>query len=247
MSDLIELSEYTELSKDTKFSENIELLKDEDITVLDEKHKFIQKQKGFRFSTDAVLLCDFFLLKKNGKVLDIGTGNGIIPVLLLIQNKIGQITGIDILKENTILAQKNININNFNDKAAIINMDIKDYSQGNTFDYIISNPPYMPLNGKKINIDMNKSVGRHEINLDLENFVFHSKRLLRPIGSLTFIHRSHRLQEIITILSKYNFGISRIKFVHYREENSSNLVLIEALKGKKHSLIIENPLFLKNN
>jgi len=228
-------------------SDLIDLLDDEDITILNKNHKFIQKKKGFRFSIDAVLLCDFFLPKKIGKTLDIGTGNGIIPVLLLIQDKIKDITGIEILEENTLLAKKNLILNNFEKEVEIINMDIKDYSLGNSFDYIISNPPYMTLDGKKQNILSGKSIGRHEINLDLENFILQSKRLLKPIGSLTFIHRTHRLEEIIFLLNKYNFSLSRIKFVHYQEEKSSNLVLIEALKGKKTLLKVESPLFLENS
>lgn len=222
-----------------------DLLPDEDITVIDDNHKIIQKKEGFRFSIDAVLLANFFLPKKKGKILDIGTGNGIIPVLLFIKNKSYDITGIEIQSDVAILAEKNLKINNFIQNIKIINEDINKYSMGNYFDYIISNPPYMVVNGKIQNNNDSKKIGRHEIFLDLENFISNAKRLLKPIGSLTFIHRTYRLQEIIALLTKYTFTISRIQFVHYDNKKDSNLVLIEAFKGKKLSIKVETPIFLK--
>ncbi|MGF6907178.1 tRNA1(Val) (adenine(37)-N6)-methyltransferase [Fusobacterium sp. PH5-44] len=222
-----------------------ELLSDEDITIIDKDHKIIQKKEGFRFSIDAVLLTNFFLPKKKGKILDIGTGNGIIPVLLLLKNKDYDITGIEIQSDIAILAKKNLEINKFGHNVKIINEDVKKYSMGNQFDYIISNPPYMTVDGKMQNSNNLKKIGRHEIFLDLENFILNSKRLLKPVGSITFVHRSRRLQEIVSLLTKYSFDISRLQFVHYNRERESNLVLIEAIKGKKLAITIEAPIFLK--
>ena len=216
----------------------------EEITVLNENYKIIQNNNGFKFSIDAVLLSDFFNAKKNSKVLDIGTGNGIIPVLLVMKDKAEDITGIDIQEESTDLARRNIKLNNLEDKIDIVTGDIKKFSKGNTFDVIISNPPYMSVDGKKINPNDSKAIARHEIALDLKELVKAAKRLLKPVGTFYLVHRSYRVVEICRTLEENNFCVKRLKFVYFSKEHNSNLVLIEATKGKKYKLEIESPLFL---
>lgn len=223
------------------------LYKDEDMTVLKDGFKVIQKKDGFRFSVDAVILSDFFSPNKAGKVLDIGTGNGIIPILLCVQKKSSNIVGVDIQEENTSLARRNIELNNLDNCVEIINLDIKEYPKGNSFDYIVSNPPYMKIDGKKQNDVNSKAIARHEIKLNLEELVKTAKRLLKPVGSFTFIHRSYRFTEISKVLEESGFFIKRVKFVYFSKEKNSNLVLIEAWKGKKYKLEIEPPLFLEES
>lgn len=216
----------------------------EEITILNENYKIIQNNNGFKFSIDAVLLSDFFNAKKNSKVLDIGTGNGIIPVLLVMKDKAEAITGIDIQEESANLARRNIKLNNLEDKIEIVTGDVKNFSKGNTFDVIISNPPYMSVDGKKINPNDSKAIARHEIALDLKELVKAAKRLLKPVGTFYLVHRSYRVIEICRILEENNFCVKRLKFVYFSKEHNSNLVLIEATKGKKYKLEIESPLFL---
>lgn len=221
------------------------MLVNEDITTLNNGYKLIQKKDGFRFSVDAVILSDFFSPTKKGKILDIGCGNGIIPILLYSKGKGEDITGVEIQEENCELALKNVKLNNLEDYIKIENSDVKEYPKGNTFDYIISNPPYMEVDGKKQNILSCKSIARHELKLNLYDLIRNAKRLLKPMGSITLVHRSYRFTDISRILEDCGFSLKRVRFVYYSKDRNSNLVLVEAFKGKKCKLEIEPPLFLE--
>ena len=217
------------------------LYENEDMTILRDNFKLIQKVNGFRFSVDAVILSDFFNPHKDGKVLDIGTGNGIIPILLYAKNKSRDIVGIDIQEENSSLAIRNIELNKLEEYIEIVNYDVKEYPFGNSFDYIVSNPPYMKVDGKKQNDLSSKAIARHEIKLDLYDLVKNAKRLLKPMGSFTLVHKISR------VLEESGFSIKRVRFVYFSKDKNSNLVLIEAWKGKKCQLEIEPPLFLEES
>lgn len=221
------------------------MLVNEDITMLNNGYKLIQKKDGFRFSVDAVILSDFFSPTKKGKILDIGCGNGIIPILLYSKGKGEDITGVEIQEENCELALKNVKLNNLEEYIKIENNDVKEYPKGNTFDYIISNPPYMEVDGKKQNILSCKSIARHELTLNLYDLIRNAKRLLKPVGSITLVHRSYRFTDISRILEDCGFSLKRVRFVYYSKDRNSNLVLVEAFKGKKCKLEIEPPLFLE--
>ena len=221
------------------------MLVNEDITTLNNGYKLIQKKDGFRFSVDAVILSDFFSPTKKGKILDIGCGNGIIPILLYSKGKGEEITGVEIQEENCELALKNVKLNNLEDYIKIENDDVKEYPKGNAFDYIISNPPYMEVDGKKQNILSCKSIARHELTLNLYDLIRNAKRLLKPMGSITLVHRSYRFTDISRILEDCGFSLKRVRFVYYSKDRNSNLVLVEAFKGKKCKLEIEPPLFLE--
>jgi tRNA1Val (adenine37-N6)-methyltransferase len=221
------------------------MLVNEDITTLNNGYKLIQKKDGFKFSVDAVILSDFFSPTKKGKILDIGCGNGIIPILLYSKGKGEEITGVEIQEENCELALKNVKLNNLEDYIKIENDDVKEYPKGNTFDYIISNPPYMEVDGKKQNILSCKSIARHELTLNLYDLIRNAKRLLKPVGSITLVHRSYRFTDISRILENCGFSLKRVRFVYYSKDRNSNLVLVEAFKGKKCKLEIEPPLFLE--
>ena len=218
-----------------------------DITLLKNGIKIYQLKEGFRFSVDAVILADFFQGKPEGRVLDIGSGCGIIPILLAEKKGMKNICGIELQEISFEIFKKNVEENNLSDKIKIFKGDVADLKEGNSFDYIISNPPYMELDGKKISENENKKIARHEIFLDIEKLAENSKRLLKPRGELFLVHRSHRFLEICSILEKNNFSIKRAKFVFFDREKSSNLVLIQASKGRKNKLEIESPLFLKEN
>lgn len=221
------------------------MLVNEDITTLNNGYKLIQKKDGFRFSVDAVILSDFFSPTKKGKILDIGCGNGIIPILLYSKGKGEDITGVEIQEENCELALKNVKLNNLEEYIKIENDDVKEYPKGNAFDYIISNPPYMEVDGKKQNILSCKSIARHELTLNLYDLIRNAKRLLKPVGSITLVHRSYRFTDISRILEDCGFSLKRVRFVYYSKDRNSNLVLVEAFKGKKCKLEIEPPLFLE--
>lgn len=215
------------------------------ITTFDDDIKMYQMVEGFRFSVDPIILVNFFEGNPKKKVLDIGSGTGIIPILLAKRKNMKDLTGVEIQAESVELFRKNIEENNLKDKINIVHCDVKDFRESNTFDYIISNPPYMVLDGKKISENENKKISRHEVALNLEDLIKNVKRLLKPQGEFFMVHRSFRLPEIIMELEKNKFSLKRIQFVYFNREKNSNLVLIQASKGKKNKLEIISPLFLE--
>ena len=220
------------------------MLKDDEIIEkLDEKFKIIQKVGGYKYGEDTILLFKLFqasLNKKNIKLLDIGTGNGILPILLSDNEFLSELVGIDIQKENIDRANKALQLNKIEKNIQFECMDIREYKKSNYFDVIISNPPYMNDNGKKINENEHKAISRHEIKLSLNELISNAKRLLKPIGLLYFIHRTHRLVEIIKALDKNNFSIKKIIFIYSAQNNKSTMMFVEAVKGKKIKLEIQN-------
>ena len=220
------------------------MLKDDEIIEkLDEKFKIIQKVGGYKYGEDTILLFKLFqasLNKKNIKLLDIGTGNGILPILLSDNEFLSELVGIDIQKENIDRANKALQLNKIKKNILFEYMDIREYKKSNYFDVIISNPPYMDDNGKKINENEHKAISRHEIKLSLNELISNAKRLLKPIGLLYFIHRTHRLVEIIKALDKNNFSIKKIIFIYSSQNNKSTMMFVEAVKGKKVKLEIQN-------
>ena len=216
---------------------------DEIIEKLDEKFEIIQKIDGYKYGEDTILLFKLIqdsLNKKNIKLLDIGTGNGILPILLSNNDFIRELIGIDIQEENIERAKKALKLNKIEKNIQFKCMDIKEYKNSNYFDIIISNPPYMEDNGKKINENEHKAISRHEIKLSLSEFISNAKRLLKPIGSLYFIHRTHRLVEIVKNLDENNFSIKKIIFIYSTKNNKSSMMFVEAIKGKKVKIEIEN-------
>ena len=220
------------------------MLKDDEIIEkLDKRLQIIQKNDGYKYGEDTILLFKLFqesLNKKNIILLDIGTGNGILPILLSDNEFLSEIIGIDIQRENIERAIKALELNKIRKNVIFECMDIKEYKNSNYFDVIISNPPYMEENGKKINENEHKAISRHEIKLTLSEFISNAKRLLKPIGSLYFIHRTHRLVEIVKSLDKNSFSIKKIIFIYSTKNNKSSMVFIEAIKGKKVKLEVEN-------
>ena len=220
------------------------MLKDDEIIEkLDEKFKIIQKVGGYKYGEDTILLFKLFqasLNKKNIKLLDIGTGNGILPILLSDNEFLSELVGIDIQKENIDRANQALQLNKIEKNIQFECMDIREYKKSNYFDVIISNPPYMDDNGKKINENEHKAISRHEIKLSLNELISNAKRLLKPIGLLYFIHRTHRLVEIIKALDKNNFSIKKIIFIYSTQNNKSTMMFVEAVKGKKIKLEIQN-------
>jgi tRNA1Val (adenine37-N6)-methyltransferase len=172
--------------------EGIKLLQDERIDDLQCKGlNIIQKKSGFRFGVDAVLLSDFAHIRKNDNVIDLGTGTGIIPLLLSVKTEASQITGLEIQAEMAEMAQRSVTMNRLEDKINIICGDIKKVSElfeKSSFDCVVSNPPYISRGGGKINPSDMKAISRHEILCTLEQLVESTAYLLPPGGRFAFIH-----------------------------------------------------------
>ena len=212
--------------------------------------KIIQNTEGFCFGIDSVLLSDFAKeIRNKAKVLDLGTGTGILSILLTEKTNLKKIYGIEIQEEVADMARRSVILNNLEDKIEIINKNIKDLKgifENNTFDSIVTNPPYKKLETGKTNERQNKFISRHEVTASLEDFIKISFDLLKDKGSLYMVHRPERLSEIIYILKKYKLEPKKMRFVHSNSEQEPKLVLIKAVKNVKEFLKVEKPLFVYN-
>ena len=222
------------------------LLPSERIDDLQRKgYKIIQNTEKFCFGMDAVLLSSFASVKAGEKVLDMGTGTGIIPILLEAKTEGEHFTGLEIQSESAEMAGRSVKLNSLEEKIDIVEGDIKEASKifgKNIFNVVTVNPPYMnDLHGIK-NPDMPKAIARHEVLCTLEDVVREASYVLKQNGRMYMVHRPHRLVEIIQAMKKYKLEPKRIRFVHPYEDKEANMVLIEALKGGKSMVKIEKPL-----
>jgi len=210
-------------------------------------YKIIQSKDKFCFGMDAVLLSGFAVVKEGEKVLDLGTGTGIIPILLEAKTKGDSFKALEIQEESAEMARRSVILNNQQDKIEIVTGDIKVASQifgGAAFDVITTNPPYMNDNHGLKNPDLPKAIARHEVLCTLEDVVRESAKLLKPGGRLYMVHRPHRLIEIINTLTNYKLEPKRIKLVHPYVDKEANMVLIEAVRGGKSMVKMEAPLIV---
>lgn len=226
----------------------VELKQNERLDDLHRKgYQIIQNPEKFCFGIDAVLLSGFVQVKNGAKVLDLGTGTGIIPILVEAKTKAGHISALELQEESVDMAARSVKLNGLEEKISIVQGDIKEAShifEGASFDVITTNPPYMTEHHGLVNPDMPKAIARHEIYCTLEDVVRESAKLLKMNGKFFMVHRPYRLVEIITTLSKYKLEAKRIRFVHPYKDKEPNMVLIEAVKGGKSRVTIEPPLIV---
>ena len=210
--------------------------------------KIMQDPEMFNFSLDSVLLPNFITINKNIKqILDIGTGNGPIPLILSTKTK-AHITGYEIQKEVSELAKESVEINNLQNQITIINDDIKKNTyETETFDIITCNPPYFEVKDKsKFNKNDYKTIARHEVNLNLEQLLKITKKLLKNGGILGIVHRPERLIDILSIMRKYNIEPKKIRLVYPKKNKEANILLVEGKKNGKKGLKILPPLYSHN-
>ena len=209
--------------------------------------KIIQKTDGFCFGMDAVLLSGFASVKPGERALDLGTGTGIIPLLLSAKTKGEHFTGLEIQTEIMKMAQRSVALNGLEKKIDIIQGDIKEASRifgAASFDVVTSIPPYMnDAHGLKNPGDV-KAISRHEVLCTLEDVVREGTKALKPGGRFYMVHRPHRLAEIITVMRQYKLEPKRMKFVHPFADKDANMVLIEAVRGGGAWLKLEPPVIV---
>lgn len=212
--------------------------------------KIIQNKDGFCFGIDSVLLSDFAKdIRNNSQVLDLGTGTGIIGILLCAKTNLSKIYGVDIQKEVCDMASRSIKLNDLENKFEIINTnikDLKDIFEENTFDAIVSNPPYKKDNSGIKNESETKLISRHEITASLEDFLSISSKLLKNNGSIYMVHRPERLSDLFYLLKKYNLEPKKLRLVQSYVDSKPKLVLVKATKNAKSFLNIEEPLIIYN-
>lgn len=226
-----------------------EILKNERIDDLEYKGlKIIQDKQGFCFGIDSILLSDFAKeIKPGSKVIDLGAGTGIIGIMLCAKTEIAKVIGIEVQKKVYEMAKRSIKLNNMEDKIQLINENIKNIENIldiETFDAVVTNPPYKKVGTGLTNENTEKLISRHEITANLEDFIKISSKLLKDKKSLYMVHRPDRLVDIIEILRKYKLEPKNIKFVYPNIKKEPNLILIKATKNAKPFLKVEKPLYV---
>ncbi len=220
---------------------------------LDDLHinglKIIQQTNGFCFGIDAVLLSDYVNVEKNTKIVDLGTGTGILPLLLSAKTKASHITGIEIQPDVAQMAKRSVEYNKLSDKISIIEGDFlkaADWFGSKYFDAVVTNPPYTKVGSGLINPTDSKAISRHEIHCTIESLIFTSSKILKDYGRFFMIHRPERLVDIFYYMREYKIEPKSIRLVHPKPGKPANLVLIYGLKFGKPQVTVEEPLYTVN-
>ena len=210
-------------------------------------YRIIQDSDRFCFGMDAVLLSGFAHAKEGDQVLDLGTGTGIIPILMEAKTKAKKLIGLEIQPESADMAKRSVQLNNLEKKIEIVEGDIKNATEifkKSSFHVITSNPPYMIGKHGLVNPHSEKAIARHEVLCTLEDVVSQASKLLVPGGNFFMVHRPFRLAEIMNLLTKYHLEPKRMQFVYPYIDKEPNMVLIEANRGGKARLKVEKPLVI---
>ena len=218
---------------------------------LDELHRngyrIIQNARKFCFGMDAVLLSGFARVKAGERVLDLGTGTGIIPILLRGKTPGRNFTGLEIQEESADMARRSVAYNHLEDSISIVTGDIREAAalfRAASFDVVTSNPPYMTDSHGLVNPDLPKAIARHELLCSLEDVVRGAAGVLRPGGRFYLVHRPFRLAEIMTVLVRYRLEPKRMRLVYPFVEKEPNMVLLEAVQGGNSRITVETPLIV---
>lgn len=227
---------------------NNDLVKDnERVDDLQNGYYIIQNPEKFCFGMDAVLLSGFARVKKGERVLDMGTGTGIIPLLLTAKTQGEHFTGLEIQEECAEMALRSVQYNGLENKIDITQGDIKEAAGifgAASFHAVTCNPPYMIGQHGLTNPYMPKAIARHEILCTLEDVVSQASKLLCDRGRFYMVHRPFRLAEIMNVLTKYKLEPKRMQLVYPYIDREPNMVLIEALKGGNSRITVERPLIV---
>lgn len=226
----------------------VEIRKDERIDDLQCRGlKIIQNTEGFCFGVDAVLLANFPEIKKGQRIMDLGTGTGIIPILLAGKTDAGEIVGLEIQKNVADMAQRSVLLNDIEYRVRILNDDIKNAVSifgKESFDVVTSNPPYKHAGSGIVNPGDAKAISRHEILCTLEDVISASSSLLKSGGRFFMVHRPERIVDIIYLMRAYKLEPKRLRFVHPYAGKKPNLLLIEGLKYGRAFLKFMDPLYI---
>ena len=231
------------------FSETEVLLKEnERIDDLQRNHyRIIQDPGRFCYGMDAVILSGFAKAKQGDRVLDLGTGTGIIPILMEAKTSAKNLVGLEIQPDSADMARRSVRLNGLEKKIEIITGDIKEAESlfgAASFDVVTSNPPYMTEHHGITNPEAPKAIARHELLCSLEDVISQSSRLLKPGGNFFMVHRPFRLVDIFVLLREYKLEPKRMKLVYPFADKEPNMVLIEANRGGRAKMRVEKPLIV---
>lgn len=212
--------------------------------------KILQKPSDFCFGTDAVLLADFAAkrIKKNGSVIDLCTGNGIVPLLIYSRRKDVTVQAVEINRETAELARYNMRLNGLNEQIDVLCSDIKSLpkAMNGIFDAVTVNPPYIPV-GKGLIPNKEKiTEARHEVSAGMEDIIRVSAQLIKDKGKFFMVHRAHRAAEAVSLMQRYRLEPKELRFVHSNSHSKANLMLIAGAKNAGVWMDIHPPLILYN-
>ncbi len=208
--------------------------------------RIIQSEEVFSFSMDAILLAHFCSVPVKGAILDLCTGNGVVPLLLTTRTR-SRIWGVEIQERLADMAKRNVKLNGLQDQLTMLHGDLKEVHQtlgyGN-FDLVTVNPPYLPVPSGEISGNAHFAAARHEVHCTLEDVAAACSRLVRPGGKAAMVHRPHRLADIVCLMRKYRLEPKRIRYIHPRQGEEANMVLIEAIRDGKPEIRTLPPLIV---
>lgn len=219
-------------------------------SILDGRVQVFQRVNGYRFSLDAILLAHFVSLPKKFHAMDIGTGSGIIPLILALRYSQSQWVGLEIQEGLAALAKKSVAINKLDEHIKIIQGDVREVKTlfgAHSFDVVTFNPPYRKINSGRINPQQEKAVARHEINGSLKEFLQAAKYLLKPAGRVFVIYPAKRLIELAAVFRENFVEPKRMRLVFSSLQCDAELVLVEGRMGGREELKIESPLYIYDN
>ncbi len=211
--------------------------------------QLIQNPDWFCFGVDAVLLADYASqsIKKDARVLDLCSGNGIIPLLLSSKSSAGEITGLEIQEQVWEMASRSVKLNRLEDKIQMVCGDLKDVESffgRSFFQYITCNPPYKEAGSGILSSTDTVTLARHEILCSLEDIIRVSSIILEPLGKLCMIHRPDRLADILCLMRKYGIEPKRLRFVHPSAGKTATMILVEGARQGKPRLFLDPPLYI---
>lgn len=207
----------------------------------------IQNSDWFCFGMDAVLLTAFAKVAKGGRVMDLGTGNGVIPLLLSAKTEGEHFEGLEIQDDIADMARRSVRYNCLEQRIHITTGDIKEassYFEAASFDVVTTNPPYMTCSHGLTNAAGHRAVARHELFCSLEDVVRESAMLLKPGGHFFMVHRPFRLSEIMNTMTRHKLEPKRMRLVYPFVDREPNMVLIEGIRGGNPRITVEKPLIV---
>jgi tRNA1Val (adenine37-N6)-methyltransferase len=205
--------------------------------------RLIQYRTGYRFSIDAVLLSEFVGIKKGDRVVDLGTGCGIIPLAVLTDRPAGYVFGLEIQEGLARQAKRNALLNGFSHKIGVIRADIRQMPMAPaSIDVVICNPPYRKKDSGRVNPDRQRAIARHEILASLEDILNAARHVLRKEGSLAMIYPAERLADLMVKMRQYGMEPKRVRIIYPGMESEAKLAMVEAILGGRSGLKILPPL-----
>ena len=221
-------------------NETVDALRDYDLRI-------IQPRLGYRFSADPLLLCEF-AGKSDGRIIDLGTGCGVMPLIMARKSVESRVVGVEFHEESARLAARNVDINGLTEQVTLIHadiLDVKDRFPVSSFDVVLANPPFRRVGTGKISPHAGRDTARHESTAGLADFLAVAKYLVKPAGRICLIYHVSRLPELTVEASKLKLTLLRLQFVHGTAEDNARIFLLELAKGRSREMEVLPPLLMK--